>query len=236
MENMCIYNQVRSVPETAKKDICAGRLKGKTDINPMWRIKTLTTLFGPCGTGWYYTIERMWLDDGGNKEIIANVVINLFYKQDGEWSSPVIGIGGSMFTASEKNGIYTDDECYKKALTDAISVACKALGIGADVYWDKDTTKYDSHSLGGSNLAPEHTQKENAALVQPAHIKALTDMCEQVGWSEKKLIANTQVMSKIPLSEVSQMNMQQFMLISAYLQNKIEAKQSEKSVSYESQN
>lgn len=29
------------------------------------------------------------------------------------------------------------------ALTDAISVACKALGFGADVYWDADKSKYD---------------------------------------------------------------------------------------------
>ena len=29
------------------------------------------------------------------------------------------------------------------ALTDAISVACKALGMGADVYWEKDNTKYN---------------------------------------------------------------------------------------------
>ena len=28
------------------------------------------------------------------------------------------------------------------ALTDAISVACKALGFGADVYWQADATKY----------------------------------------------------------------------------------------------
>jgi uncharacterized protein with PIN domain len=29
------------------------------------------------------------------------------------------------------------------AYTDAISVACKLLGFGADVYWAKDNTKYD---------------------------------------------------------------------------------------------
>ena len=44
--------------------------------------------------------------------------------------------------ANEKNGLYTSDECYKMALTDAISVACKALGFGADVYWGADRTKY----------------------------------------------------------------------------------------------
>ena len=51
-DNMRIYNAVRAVPEEAKRAITAGRLKGKTDINPMWRIKALTELFGPCGDGW----------------------------------------------------------------------------------------------------------------------------------------------------------------------------------------
>lgn len=44
--------------------------------------------------------------------------------------------------AKEKSGMYTSDECYKMALTDALSVACKALGVAADVYWQADKTKY----------------------------------------------------------------------------------------------
>ena len=56
---------------------------------------------------------------------------------------PIPGVGGSMLISTEKDGKRTDDEAYKKAYTDAQSVACKALGIGADVYWEKDTTKYD---------------------------------------------------------------------------------------------
>ena len=54
MENLRIYEQCRSVPETAKKEINGGRLNGKTDIIPMWRIKILTEQFGPIGIGWYY--------------------------------------------------------------------------------------------------------------------------------------------------------------------------------------
>lgn len=38
------------------------------------------------------------------------------------------------------------DECYKMATTDALSVACKNLGIGADVYWKESKTKYDCSS------------------------------------------------------------------------------------------
>ena len=144
MEKMDMYNRFRSVPEGAKKPIKGGRLKGMTDINPMWRIKKLTEEFGPCGIGWYYTIDDRWVDTSMAKdEITANVIISLYYKISDEWSMPVQGIGGSMLLAMEKNGPYTNDECFKMATTDAISVACKALGIGADVYWDKDNTKFD---------------------------------------------------------------------------------------------
>ena len=76
-------------------------------------------------------------------EITANVNINLYVKVDGEWSKPIPGIGGSMLVASERNGLYVNDECYKMALTDALSVACKSLGMGADVYWQSDNTKYN---------------------------------------------------------------------------------------------
>ena len=142
-DNLRIYDAVRAVPEEAKRAITAGRLKGKTDINPMWRIKALTELFGPCGDGWGYTIDRLWIEEGAKGEKCAFAMISLWYKrEDGTRSEPVVGIGGNMLVANEKNGLYTSDECYKMALTDAISVACKALGFGADVYWSADRTKY----------------------------------------------------------------------------------------------
>ena len=89
----------------------------------------------------------MWNENGGNGVISSFVHINLFVKMNGEWSEAIQGIGGSSFVTNEKNGLYTSDECFKMALTDAISVACKALGIGADVYWDKDSTKYNQTSI-----------------------------------------------------------------------------------------
>lgn len=142
MGNLDLYEKVREVPEKAQKKIEGGRLKGMTDINPMWRIKTLTEQFGVCGVGWKANIVRTWLDGGVNNEVTANVEIELFIKVDGAWSEAIPGIGGSKFVSKESGGLYTDDECYKKAYTDALSVACKSLGIGADVYWGKDSTKY----------------------------------------------------------------------------------------------
>ena len=143
MDNLTIYNEVRSVPDSAKRRIEAGRLKGKTDINPMWRIKALTEKFGPCGFGWKYVITDKRLEQGANGEVAAFLDIDLFVKADGVWSDAIPGTGGSAFVAKEKNGPYTSDECFKMALTDAISVACKALGFCADVYWEADRSKYD---------------------------------------------------------------------------------------------
>ena len=142
MNNIDIYNQVATVPTEAQKTIGAGRLKGMTDINPMWRIKTLTEVFGVCGIGWKYVITEKRIQEGANGVICAFVDIDLFVKVDGEWSEAIQGTGGSQFVSAEKNGMYTNDECFKMALTDAISVACKALGFGANVYWNEGKTKY----------------------------------------------------------------------------------------------
>lgn len=142
-DNLAIYNSVRAVPHEALKTIAAGRLKGMSDINPMWRIKCLTERFGMCGVGWKYVITSQKLEPGGNEEVAAFVNIDLFVKIKGLWSDAIPGTGGSSFVAAERSGLHVSDECFKMALTDAISVACKALGVGANVYWDKDRSKYD---------------------------------------------------------------------------------------------
>ena len=173
MSNLTIYNEVREVPQEAQKTIKGGRLSGYTDINPMWRIETLTEQFGPCGVGWKYEIADKRLEQGANGEIAAFVDINLYFKVGGEWSEPVPGTGGSMFVAKEKNGMYTSDECYKMALTDAISVACKALGVGADVYWSADTTKYDRQSQTDTKTA-ESSGTKNTGMATKTMIDEVT--------------------------------------------------------------
>jgi hypothetical protein len=140
MNNMQIYEAGRQVPPEAQKAFDNGSFKG-TDINPMWRIKKLTELFGPCGIGWYYEVvsER---SETHHDQTMAIVDLNLFVKVDGEWSKPIYGTGGNLLVRPTKSGPRASDEGYKMALTDALSVACKALGIGADIYFSKDRTKY----------------------------------------------------------------------------------------------
>lgn len=171
IDKLAIYNQLANTPQEARKEISAGRLKGMTDINPMWRIKKLTETFGICGIGWKYIITSKRLENGCNGQISAFVDIELFVKIDDTWSDAIPGTGGSSFVTQEKNGLYQSDECFKMALTDAISVCCKALGMSSDIYFSKERTKYDN--TNENTPAPAPVEKKWLNLLnkegQPIH-------------------------------------------------------------------
>ena len=142
MDNVEIWRQLEKTADEAKKPIEAGRLKGFTDINPMWRFKRLTEVFGAVGVGWKFVITDKQIIPGADGVLSAFVDILLYYKHNGEWSEGIPGTGGSAFVAKESKGLYTSDECFKMALSDAIGTACKALGMSADIYFSKDRSKY----------------------------------------------------------------------------------------------
>ena len=97
MDNLEIYNKVKLVPEEAQKTIKGGRTAGFTDINPMWRMKTLTEQFGMCGIGWKAPVKKFWLEPGANGEISAFCEIELFVKVGDNWSDGITGFA-AMFT------------------------------------------------------------------------------------------------------------------------------------------
>lgn len=174
-DNMRLWEAVRKPPKEALRKIEAGRLKGKTDINPVFRLKTLTEQFGPCGIGWKYTIKSERFEPGPDGVVAAFVDIDLYVKMGDEWSEAIPGTGGSMFVSKEKGSLYTDDEALKKALTDAISVSCKALGVAADIYWEKDPTKYTDPERAAQKPA-EKRQAPPADAPEPPPV-----ICEECG-------------------------------------------------------
>lgn len=169
-DNLRYYELLRKVPDYALKQIGAGRLKGMSDINPVYRIKAMTEAFGPCGIGWKYVITKQWLETYG-QEVKAFCNIDLFIKVDGEWSDAIPGTGGSSLVAMERSGAYVSDEAYKMALTDALSVAMKALGVAADVYYSKDKqgqfeTKYEQNVYSSQPTQQQQTVQPQVTVEQ----------------------------------------------------------------------
>ena len=162
-----ILEQGWEVPQEATKRISGGRMNGKTDISPMWRIRRLTEIFGPCGIGWWYVIRSQRLEDGPEGEKKAFVDIDLYYRWGSEISQPIPGVGGNTYV--ERGGKYCSDECYKMALTDAISVAAKALGIGGSIYMGEGDSKYSApRDAYPARPADTRTERTPAPAAPPA--------------------------------------------------------------------
>lgn len=174
--NRRIYDAARSVPQSAVKPIPAGRLRGMSSINGMWRLKMLTELFGPCGEGWMYEITREQTIPVGTETIIM-IGIELKYRlKDGSWSVPIPGVGTAGLVVKESKGLFVDSDAPKKALTDAFSVACKSLGIGADVYFEADADKNlpPVQSAGGLPQPPAGGADMTSQIVHYAHLGGVT--------------------------------------------------------------
>ena len=179
-DNLEYWNRLRSVPKEALKTINAGRLKGMSDINPVFRLQAMAEAFGVCGIGWKYEIVKQWTETFGN-EIKGFCNINLYVKVDGMWSDAIPGTGGSSFVTMERNGAYVNDEVYKMALTDALSVAMKSLGVAADIYFAKGAdlgTKYAINEQAANGQLPTQPTTDANLETVIANIKIASSVEE----------------------------------------------------------
>lgn len=188
MDKLELYNRFAQPPEDALKAFSNGKFSG-TDINPMWRIKALTEAFGPCGIGWYTEIVRQWREDTDDGAATVYCHLHLYIKVDGEWSKPITGVGGNTLSRNTKNGCSTTDEAYKMAYTDAMGIACKALGIGANIWWKEVRSKYTANDQAQEN-------EQEKAPSPPADIcdecgKEITDYIATSGVTKASVIASS---------------------------------------------
>lgn len=168
-EAVKIYESLARPPKDALREIQAGKLKGKTDINPQWRYKAMTEKFGLVGIGWKYEVQKLWTEQGAGNEKLAFAQVAVFLKNGETWSEPIVGIGGSRLVALEKGAAVSNDEGYKMAVTDAFSTALKMIGVAADIYAGRwDGTKYKNEPQ--ENAQTPQPPKQAAKPKQPAKL------------------------------------------------------------------
>ena len=150
------YAAASHVPDRVLKPIGAGRLKGKSDINPQWKISLMTEIYGKSGIGWKFEVTEKNTVTINTGEVMLFMTVAVYTRNGDEWSDPVYGMGGDFIVKRERNGLYANDEAYKMCLTDALGNALKYIGVAADVYEQLNDTKYEERP---SAIADEEEKK-----------------------------------------------------------------------------
>jgi hypothetical protein len=124
--NTVYWNALANTPSEYCKDFKrSGGFQG-TSIDPTYRIRKLTEMFGPCGVGWGFVQEDQW-SDAGSGAYVVYVRGYLWYMHEGERCQTMSHTGGTVCDRAP-------DEAYKMSETDALGKCCLDLGMAADVY------------------------------------------------------------------------------------------------------
>lgn len=155
------WTQVSRVPVDKLKTIGFGALKGKSDINPQWRIKAMTETYGLCGIGWYHELNKNWTETAPNGSVMAFCLVNVYIKDNGEWSKPICGMGGNEIVSIAKGELKQSDEGWKMAYTDALGTALKSIGVASEIYEGNfDGSKYQKTDQPATTDKLEPPKKE----------------------------------------------------------------------------
>ena len=92
-----IYTNLATPPTDALKTIQAGNLRGKSDINPQWKIEAITAQFGLCGIGWKFEILDKTIYPLEDKQILLYMTVGL--------SNTVI-VGASLSLVVEATSLF----------------------------------------------------------------------------------------------------------------------------------
>lgn len=141
-DNLRIWNTLgKTDPAHTKGFSRAGGFKG-TAIKPIWITQRLTEQFGPCGVGWGFERPDFQVIPNEFGDIPVYCTVTAWY-MDGGKQHFIYGVGGDKVVTQRQSGIFTDDEAFKKAFTDALGNAFKFVGVGADVHMGLfDDSKY----------------------------------------------------------------------------------------------
>lgn len=109
-------------------DPCFTKEAGRyTAVDAMSQIMRMTALYGPIGEGWKYDVNYVYHDT----YIAAEVCLQIYSQDNNEWTH--FGPICSVMPLLDRSG-KIDQECAKKAMTNALTKAFSHTGLNADVF------------------------------------------------------------------------------------------------------
>jgi hypothetical protein len=144
----------RTDPKHTKPFTRPGGFRG-TQIDPTWRMQTMTEVFGPVGQGWGW--EQL---DWTLAERMVFICVRVWYRDPDSgamaWTGPQWG--GTTMVRRRSGLDELDDECFKMSMTDAVGKCLVQIGLAADVHLGQfDDSKYreESEAFYAAKANPE---------------------------------------------------------------------------------
>ncbi len=186
-----------------------------TAIDAQWQIQLVTSVLGPVGHGWHYSVVHSIEKISDTLTIaIADVSIGWGDRSESGFLingyGPVRGMVELWYQKTDKGRLVTDvdgkpvmafdDDAGKKAMTDALTKALSHLGVSADVFMGRfDDSKYvekmqrefTAKKLAGEPL-PEFVTKALAILDATTNLSEMETAVGMVkanltGWEQHHL-------------------------------------------------
>jgi hypothetical protein len=164
-KNRSLWDMLQYTERHFTKEV-TGKGRPMTDINPTWRMMRMTEMFGPCGKGWGWEVDREWEGETGGKKY-AYVKLTLWWSDDNGVTKYRVGpyIGGTDMSQGK-------DEAYKQSVTDAFGKCASMLGVSADVYLQKwNDSKHH-------NIAAAEVEKQRNPEIKPERTDPDIDLSE----------------------------------------------------------
>lgn len=140
--NLSLWELVEKTDPKQTTAITGKPYKG-TSPKPYFIVHEATKVFGPCGIGWGFSIVSERVENGGKEGDKLHIAhIRVWYEWDGK-RGEIEHVGQTMFSGTNKNGLYTDEDAPKKSVTDALIKALSMIGFAGDIFMGRyDDSKY----------------------------------------------------------------------------------------------
>lgn len=150
-----------------------------TAVKPMWVYRRLTEQFGAVGMGWGHKKPDFQVVAGADGEVAVYCIVECWHTDP---SNGFFGVGGDKVVGKNKHGLFTDDEAFKKAFTDAVMNAFKSVGVAADVHMglfddDKYVAQMEREFEPKIELITD-SQRDEIAMMADAAGVSLQRICE----------------------------------------------------------
>lgn len=134
-QNLDLWNKLKETDPAFVVEIKGKPYKGKSP-KAHYVVRKLTEQFGPCGTGWGFSVLKSEFQQFGPTDFLHYVLLEFWYRNESGLSSTIQQFGQTKayYTSSSGDRPNFDEDAPKKSITDALIKAASYIGCCADIF------------------------------------------------------------------------------------------------------